>query len=523
MAADLFWTSVWLPILAGLALSFSIERLMRPGVSLVRQRPPAALALHCGLWLLVFAFELALFRRPWFAAFVVLTILAILVLVNNAKFDALREPFIVQDFEYFIDTLRHPRLYLPFFGLGKALLATVAFLLALFTGMRLEAPLTDTIAPRDVITGWTLLVLTGLLLLLGGAKRKLPVCFEPERDLKSLGLLACLWRYGEEERHCPQVASPLASRQRRQKSTSPLPHLVVVQSESFVDVRACFAGISPDILAHFDALKRGASLQGKVEVPAWGANTVRTEFAFLSGLSAEQLGVHRFNPYRKLARSGGMTLVSLLKNLGYRTVCVHPYPAGFYGRDKVFPQLGFDAFIDIRDFQGSPKCGPYVGDLALAEKVCTLLKPDALGPLFVFVITMENHGPLHWEKVATGDVERLYTTPPPAGCEDLTIYLRHLANADCMAGMLGKHLAAIPQPGWLCWFGDHVPIMPGVYDSLGVPDGKTDYLIWSKDGSASAENRLDLRVEELGGLLLEKMGLISAATEAVSTRSPAPS
>ncbi|MBV5331614.1 LTA synthase family protein, partial [bacterium] len=91
-------------MLVGLALSLLIERLLRPGVQALRQRHPAALVLHGGLWLLVFAMELAVFRRPWFAAVMGLTLLAVLVLVNNAKYQALREPFIFQDFEYFVDT-----------------------------------------------------------------------------------------------------------------------------------------------------------------------------------------------------------------------------------------------------------------------------------------------------------------------------------------------------------------------------------------------------------------------------------
>jgi len=31
----------------------------------------------------------------------------------------------------------------------------------------------------------------------------------------------------------------------------------------------------------------------------------------------------------------------------------------------------------------------------------------------------------------------------------------------------------------LCFFGDHVPILPDVYQAVGEPAGDTDYLIWS--------------------------------------------
>lgn len=505
--AEQLLASIWLPILVGLALSFGLERLIQPGVPPLQRRPLAALALHGGLWLLVHCFELALFRRPWFAGAMVLTLLAILVLVNNAKYQSLREPFLYQDFEYFTDTLRHPRLYLPFFGLGKALLALVVFILALLAGMHFEAPLTDRLPMATVLVGWGLLLLIGLILLAWGADKKLAVTFDPTGDLANLGLLASLWRYGEEERVCPTLASPFVPLP-AQRPGAPRPHLVVVQSESFFDLRPLWAGIRPEVLATIDALKTAAVCQGRLAVPAWGANTVRTEFAFLSGLSAEQLGVHQFNPYRRLARQGIPTLVSLLKGLGYRTVCVHPYPASFYGRDRVLPLLGFDTFLDIRAFTGAARSGPYIGDCSLADLVCTLLGPTTDQPLFIFVITMENHGPLHWETVEPGDLARLYTTPPPDGCQDLTVYLRHLANADRMAAILRDHLAALPTPAWLCWFGDHVPIMPEVYRTLGLPDGQTDYLIWQNNRTADRGKRRDLRVEELGMHLLTGMGLM---------------
>ena len=91
-------------------------------------------------------------------------------------------------------------------------------------------------------------------------------------------------------------------------------------------------------------------------------------------------------------------------------MCVHPYPASFYNRDKVFPLLGFDEFIDIHSFDGVAKTGPYIGDIALAEKVCAVLRDSSSQPIFIFVITMENHGPLHLEKVQDGDVEHLYSS-----------------------------------------------------------------------------------------------------------------
>ena len=288
-----------------------------------------------------------------------------------------------------------------------------------------------------------------------------------------------------------------------------LPDLVVVQSESFFDARRLYPGVRSDLFRHFDALAAQALAHGRLDVPAWGANTMRTEFAVLTGIPEAALGVHRFNPYRRFAQSGPLALPQQLRRLGYRTVCIHPHPAGFFGRDRIFPRLGFDTFIDIADFGGAPRAGPYVADAAVTAKIAEVLG-SSTGPTFVFVITMENHGPLHLEQVNPGDVGRLYQTPPPPGWEDLTVYLRHLVNADLMLGDLAGLLRAHPRPGLLCWFGDHVPSLPKVYEDLAFTDARTDYLIWSAAGDRLPG--VDIDAHQLPEVLLATLVNIAGAT-----------
>jgi hypothetical protein len=510
MVDNFWWSPIALPLFVGTGLSFLIECLLKPQAIAFWKRHTATLIIHLGLWLLLFAFELMVVRRPWFATIIELAFLLLVVQVNNAKFYSLREPFIFQDFEYFTDALKHPRLYLPFLGVGRALIIAVGFGVALFAGLTLEPSLTLRISITEFFMMVFAMVILGVALVWLGARQKLTVTFEPKTDLQQLGLLASLWRYGEAECGSYCIFSPYNFVKPTPIALAELPKLVVVQSESFFDARRLFSGIRTEVLQEFDMLTANAACHGQVEVPAWGANTVRTEFAFLSGLMADSLGVHRFNPYRKLARQGILTLAGFLKSLGYRTVCVHPYQASFYARDKVFPLLGFDEFIDIKSFNGIEKTGPYIGDVALAEKVCALLEASSTQPIFVFIITMENHGPLHLEKVLESDVERLYANPPPDECDDLTIYLRHLSNADHMAGMLRNRLETLPGNNWLCWYGDHVPIMPNVYRVMREPEGQTDYFIWEKDACSGKENRLDIKIENLGCLLLQKMGLLGS-------------
>ena len=505
MVAEESFISVLTASLAGLVLSVIIERLMVPRPVLAR--PWAAWALHGGLWFLSYSLITLVSGRPWFSVAIVSAFMLMLVLVNNAKVKSLHEPFVFQDYEYFTDAIRHPRLYIPFLGWWKFLGAAAGFILAVSIGLWGESVPEQQFILSGQLGGILVLSLLGILFLLAGNHESLPVSFNPRQDVVALGLLASFWRYGREERTPLKIPSPFDfSVSERQMND--LPHLVAIQSESFFDPRPLFPGIRPDVLAEFDRLKKEALFHGRLKVPAWGANTVRTEFAFLSGIGEDGLGVHRFNPYRAIAAGWNIpSLASFLKNLGYRTVCIHPYPASFYRRDRVYPCLGFDEFLDIRTFDDTMRSGPYIGDAAVADKVGAILR-DAAGPLFIFVITMENHGPLHLEQVAHSDIESLYTEPPPAGCDDLTIYLRHLRNADQMVARLRQTLAECRQPASLCWFGDHVPIMSAVYEIFGKPGGEVEYVCWSNQGKAAFCDA-NLSANTLSMSWLRELGLIS--------------
>lgn len=492
------------PMLAGFSASLLLEQLLSPKPLACWRRPFPAMLLHLGTWLLLFAILLSIALRPWFAVIILLAFQLLLLLVNHAKYDSLREPFIFQDFEYFTDAVKHPRLYLPFFGITRTLAATIGFVGALITGILLEPPLTETLTLAHAVLLVLTVLSTGLLLIRKGLKHCPAITCEPAADLCRLGQIAFFWAYQQAEKHTAinSAGSPFNEAPADSDKTNN-PHIVVVQSESFFDPRSLNDHINTSVLEHFDQAISEACHHGRVRVPAWGANTVRTECGFLTALSPEQLGAHRFNPYRSLAKKSIPNLAAYLKQAGYQTACIHPYPVGFYLRDQVFPRMGFDRFIDIASFDAAQKDGQYIGDLAVTDKVCELLESSNEKPWFIFVITMENHGPLHLEQPGTTDNENFYRQTPPPGCEDLTVYLRHLKNADLMIKRLKDCLLAKERAGMLCWYGDHVPIMTQVYKTFGEPDGLTDYFIWRTADKTIAESAKEISIDALSRLILK--------------------
>ncbi|CDZ77124.1 Phosphoglycerol transferase, alkaline phosphatase superfamily [Legionella massiliensis] len=487
-------------IISSFLLTFFLERFLKPKTRWVWQRSLAAFLVHTGVYLFAFILIMLLFHRVYFSSILAALIFLLLVLVSNAKYRSMREVLVFQDLGYFTAVMKHPRLYLPYLGLGRFLLLLGLFFSIVYFDLLMEFSLLELVNVQIFysVLGASLLMVV-LLLMSSYRYLQLPT-FNPTTDLLEQGLLSSFFSYRMAERgenSFINVAAKIPA-----KPSHSCPNLLVVQSESFFDARCLYPGISPEVLAAFDKIKAASLQYGRVEVPAWGANTVRTEFSFLSGLDLNKLGVHKFNPYRKITNQALVTLVSELRQLGYRTVCVHPYSQKFYSRHKVYPLMGFDEFIDISQFKKDDYIGPYIGDLAVAEKVCHLLDKYTDKPLFIFIITMENHGPLHLEQINPGDEKQFYLQSPPKGCDDLTLYLRHLSNADKMIQVLWNKLDSLSKKTLFCWYGDHVPIMSEAYSILSAPEGATDYFLWSnqKDLDKKALNQ-DLAIYELSSLI----------------------
>ncbi|GHB11337.1 LTA synthase family protein [Salinicola rhizosphaerae] len=500
------WQLTW-ALVATLIISSLFEQLLKPRPQPVWQRSPAVIGVQLATIVLHFVFWLLIVQRPWFAVVIAASLQMVIIQVNNTKSTSLREPFLCQDFEYFVDAIRHPRLYIPFFGIGLTVAASTAGVIAIGIGFWLEPSLYGRPdAPWTLFLTLLLAALCSLALVL--LTRRLPAStLEPNDDLVAMGLYPYLWAYGlltrqpidrtdNDEAFAPHAETP---------DPASLPNLVVVQSESFFDPRDWQPGIRREVLGTYDALMEAATHSGRFDVPAWGANTVRTECAVLTGLTPARLGVHRFNPYHQLSKHSVNNLAGALKALGYRTVCIHPYPATFYLRDSVYPLLGFDTFIDIADFEPSERDGQYTGDLALAERVKQQLETADDSPVFVFVISMENHGPLHLETPDPSVAERWLEGGVTKGCEDLTVYLRHLHNTDSMLARLRDSLTRGERPGMLAFYGDHVPIMPKVYAQFGEPDGLTNYFIWQSEPNTGDNVRMTLPADKLGLIIYDRI------------------
>lgn len=479
--------------------------LVKPALFL-KQRHYSAVVIHSLATLFVFIVVFMLCHRVIFSATLTLSLHFLIVAINNAKYQALKEGIVFSDLVMFSQAFKFPRLYFPFVNSLLLIIFPVAILGVLAMGLMLESPAYLSTGLND-----TFLCLTmnaGLLFVVSYLAKKQTLSLQPYTDLQALGLFSSviigtiqaqqkIHRQNFAEQLTKTPFSELPSTDRTQE----LDDIIVVQSESFFDIRRLYAAIAPDILKNYDAIKSAARFNGRLNVPAWGANTMRTEFAFLSGLNDKATGLFRYYPYHYIHEEVDSIAV-YLKRQGYRTICIHPYSAAFFERQRVFPLLGFDKFININDFAIDEINGAYISDLAVAKKIVQIQESLDM-PVFIFAITMENHGPLHLESITAEDELAVYQRKPDFDSHDMTAYLRHLKNADAMINYLITHFKQIPKKSCLCFYGDHVPSIPAAYQALQFENSQSDYFIWQSDNESLSSHYRTVEISQLGLLLLE--------------------
>ena len=488
-------------LVAGIALCAAGWLYLRAGAGArFRGTPPGAVLLDALPVAAGFALALAATARPLLSGAALAVTALGLRLTDTVKREVLHEPVNFADRAELPEVVRHPQLYLPFAGTGLVL-AAAAVAAAIAVALEwAEPPLWPRSWPGALLS--TVLALAAARLgfvlparppALGHLARlyaRLHPARDPGPDAARLGPLASLVI------HATLAAAERPARLAAVRACPPLSlpasgPVILVQAESFMDP----ARLHPDLaLPHWTTLRAAAVRHGALEVPAWGANTVRSEFAVLTGVAEPALGLDRFNPYEAFARAGLPSLGAAAKAAGYRTAVVHPFDPSFYGRRRVMPGLGFDRFVGPDAFAPAPH-GRYPGDAEVARVAAALVQE--MGPrAFVFVITMAGHGP--W----SGDPATLppaLASIPEAG--QVAGWLAAMRATDAMLPVLADALGAAGS-GWLAVYGDHQPSLPGAMAALGVTDRRTDYLVWTvppapgphpgsdgaQPGAADAEN-----------------------------------
>lgn len=455
--------------------------------------------------------------RPIFTGVVLIFLGAGFAIADRTKREVLREPVVFSDISELPHVFSHPQLYLPFAGpslvIGGAVTAVVLAigLLSFEPGFWQPNPILVLFYTGLMVGGTWLISREPALGAAAAALRDFGATGEPFNDAANLGPFAMVLISGviaraeRAERRARHAPSPSASRGRGRAQRG-IP-LVLVQCESFFDARRLSPLVPRDLLSGFDACCESGATFGRLEVPGWGANTMRAEFAVLTGIPENELGYDRFNPYHAFARVPITSLAWRLRSEGYRTICLHPFDRSFFRRDLTLPALGFERFLGIESLGGSRR-PPYCSDPELAEHVLRTL--DLEGErVFIFAITMGNHGPWRENGLPIDAALRRHLDPTgvPQG-EDLVRYLDGLRRSDEMLQILLSGLRQRSHEGILAFYGDHLPSLPQAFRHFAFAEGDSDYVV--RHGGALHSRQIDLPAYRLPQVIAESLRVLGA-------------
>jgi phosphoglycerol transferase MdoB-like AlkP superfamily enzyme len=284
------------------------------------------------------------------------------------------------------------------------------------------------------------------------------------------------------------------------------PDIVMIQLESFFDIcDVKGVSFSRDPLPNFHRLQKEYS-NGQLTVPTVGAGTVNTEFEVLTGMSQHDFGVSEY-PYKTVLKSKtSESICNDLAQIGYSSHAVHNNTATFYGRNKVFSNLGFDSFTSV-EYMNNITLNPngWAKDDVMVDEILKTLDDNKNKSDFTFGITVQSHGKYNDVKTDSKDPVKVYNAPTGKE-ESYEYYVNEINEVDQMIGKLVYALGKREKPTVLVLYGDHLPSLDLSNEDL--EDGslyETQYIIWNNYGLKEKDQ--DLKAYELYPEVLDQIGI----------------
>ena len=256
------------------------------------------------------------------------------------------------------------------------------------------------------------------------------------------------------------VNSYLADYQDKQNPQGIQPtNIIMVMNEAFSDLRTVGLDSEIDVMPFIDSLEDNV-IEGSLYVGVFGGGTCNTEFEALTGNTLAFLGPGAY-PYTENVTKPLFSLASYFHSIGYHTEAFHPNEPQNWNRNMAYPNLGFEKFNSVEDFE---KFGDMtylhemVADISDYRFIEAVDEEHKDQPRFLFDVTMQNHsGYERWldvEKAASvaDNGSDLYV--------DSQIYLSLIKASDDEVQQLVETYRDSDEPTMIIYFGDHQPGLP---------------------------------------------------------------
>lgn len=283
------------------------------------------------------------------------------------------------------------------------------------------------------------------------------------------------------------------------------PNVIMLQLESFFDPTLMKnLKFSQDPVPNFRKLKADYST-GFLTVPAVGAGTANTEFEVLSGMRVRFFGPGEY-PYKSImTKETCESLAYDLKGVGYGTHAIHNHRGAFYGRNKVFPNMGFDTFTSLEYMNSVAKTPKnWAKDSVLTDEILAALK-STKSEDFVYTISVQGHGQYPTTKVLENPAVTMSGITVSSEANAFQYYLQQIHEMDEFIAELIKALEKLDEPTVLVMYGDHLPgLTINASDLINHNIYQTQYVMWDNMGLEKTDK--DLYSYQLGAEVMNRIG-----------------
>lgn len=237
------------------------------------------------------------------------------------------------------------------------------------------------------------------------------------------------------------------------------PNVIVIMNESYADFDHLGEELRTNqpVTPFADALEEN-TIRGYALTSIFGGTTANAEFEFLTGFSMANVPEGSC-PYQQYINADTFSIARVLKELGYRTFATHPYLSSGWNRTNVYPKLGFDEMTFEEDYPYQQMLREFISDREMYGYVMDVLTQKGEEPLFLFGITMQNHGDYNY----TGDnyQQKIFLEGYEGQHPMAEQYLNLLHESDkAMEDFFGR-LEDYPEDTIVLFFGDHFPQVEG--------------------------------------------------------------
>lgn len=294
------------------------------------------------------------------------------------------------------------------------------------------------------------------------------------------------------------------------KTNDITPNVIFVQLESFIDPDE-FVGLEleNDPVPNFNRLIDEYP-SGYLNVSVLGGGTANTEFEIMTGMNIKDFGTIEY-PYESYLDVNTCESAAYnYKALGYKAHAMHNFSAGFYMRNKVFANLGYDTFTSF-EYMTDIEYNPigWAKDKILERYIMTALE-SSKEPDYIYAISVQGHGsyPTDFDD-SESDVATTYLS---TDIEDIRpqidYYVSQVGEMDSFIGSLTDKLSEYNEPTVVVFYGDHLPGISLTEDMLETGSlYKTEYVVWS-NYKIDAEDR-DLCTYQLAAHVQSLIGCSS--------------